>query len=185
MSEEKKFSEMTPKERGREVLITLCYLAAGVVLALLISTFLIQKVTVEGTSMVNTLEEGDLLFGARYGVFYRDVDRFDIVVLDMGDRGLYVKRVIGLPGETVQIAGEEIYINGEVLDESYGSSDMRTPGIAEEPLTLGEGEYFVLGDNRYYSRDSRDAGVGVIREKQIMSKLGLRFWPISKFGIVR
>ena len=185
MKEEKKLSELTPKERGREFFITLAYLAAGVILALLIRNFVLQKVTVDGTSMVETLEENDVLFGLRSPVFYADPDRYDIVVLDMGERGLYVKRIIGLPGETVQIVGEDVLINGELLGETYGSSPMREAGIAAQPLTLGEDEYFVLGDNRFYSRDSRDSSVGVIGRDQILSKLGLRFWPLNKFGIVK
>ena len=185
MSEEKKWSEMTAKEKWKDLLITLLYLAAGVVLALLISTFLLQKVTVEGSSMYPQLAEGDVLFGVRRGILFQDVDRYDIVVIDMEDRGLYVKRVIGLPGDTVQIVDEDVLINGEILEENYERSAMRYAGIAEEPLTLGEGEYFVLGDNRFGSRDSRDKDVGIIRDDHILSKLGLRIWPLSGFGNVK
>ena len=185
MAEEKRYRDMTPKEKLHEWLLTLLYLAIGAALALIISNVFIQKVTVEGSSMVETLEEGDALFGVRKIVLYRDVKRFDIVVIDMGDEGLFVKRVIGLPGERIQIEDQTIYINGQVLDESYGSSLMRSPGIAKDPITLGENEYFVLGDNRANSRDSRDPSVGIISEKQIQSKLGLRIFPFRKFGIVK
>ena len=95
----------------------------------------------------------------------------------------YVKRVIGLPGETVQIIGEEIYINGELLKEDYGKEPITNPGRAAEPITLGEDEYFVLGDNREVSLDSRYTQVGNVKRENIGGKAILRIWPLNQFGI--
>lgn len=173
------------KETIREILITLVFVGAGAILALFVSRCLIQKVTVEGSSMVDTLHDGDLLFGIRKGVFYRTIHRYDVVVLDMDQEECYVKRIIGLPGETVQIREDGVYINGELLGEEYGYSAMGGPGIAEEEISLEEGEYFVLGDNREISKDSRDPEVGIIREEQVLSRLGLRIWPLGDIGVIK
>ena len=98
----------------------------------------------------------------------------------------YVKRVIGLPGETVQIDLEgNIYINGEILEEDYGKEKINFPGLAVEPITLGDDEYFVMGDNRNNSSDSRDPSVGNIRRSNIIGKAWVRIWPLNKFGVLK
>ena len=78
-----------------------------------------------------------------------------------------------------------VYINGEVLDENYGLEVMDDPGIAAEPITLGEDEYFVLGDNRNHSSDSRDPSVGVLHRDDIMGRAWIRIWPFDKFGVIK
>lgn len=97
----------------------------------------------------------------------------------------YVKRIIGLPGETVQIVDDTIYINGEPLEENYGKDPIRNPGVAAEPFTLDDDEYFVLGDNREVSQDSRYEEVGNIKRDKIVGKAWLRIYPISKFGFLK
>ena len=95
---------------------------------------------------------------------FREPERFDIIVFpfEYEDNTFYIKRIIGLPGETVQIDRDgNIFINGEILEEGYGKEVIQEPGRAYEPITLGEDEYFVLGDNRNNSSDSRDMSVGV------------------------
>lgn len=95
----------------------------------------------------------------------------------------YIKRVIGLPGETIQIIGDTIYINGNVLKEYYGLEPMLSGGIAKEPIKLGKDEFFVLGDNRNESRDSRDGeSVGVVKKKNIDGHAILRIYPFSRVG---
>ena len=97
-----------------------------------------------------------------------------------------MKRIIGLPGETVQIDLEgNIYINGEILEEDYGLEPILFPGLAAEPITLGEDEYFVLGDNRNNSSDSRDASVGNIHRDDIVGKAWVRIWPLNKIGVLK
>jgi signal peptidase I len=101
-------------------------------------------------------------------------------------RPYYIKRVIGLPGETVQIYEGKVYIDGEELKEDvYGITDyIDEPGIAADPLTLGEDEYFCLGDNRPVSFDSRYEKVGPVHKDEIVGKVWIRIWPFSKFGKV-
>ncbi len=113
---------------------------------------------------------------------FSDPARFDIVVFRIPgeDKTYYIKRVIGLPGETVEIIDGMIYINGELLEEGYGNEPMQYSGLASDPITLGEGEFFVLGDNRNDSTDSRFASVGPVTSDQILGHAFLRIWPFSE-----
>jgi signal peptidase I len=116
---------------------------------------------------------------------FTNPERFDVVVFypDEEDRTeYYVKRVIGLPGETIQIIGDNIYINDELLEENYGKQEIVYSGIAALPLVLGEDEYFLMGDNRYVSFDSRYEEVGPVEKNQIAGKALVRIWPINKIG---
>lgn len=97
----------------------------------------------------------------------------------------YIKRIIGLPGETVQISGNDVYINGEKLDENYGTTPMGTAGIAEVPITLGDDEYFVLGDNRDISKDSRYASVGNAHRDDIVGKAFVVIWPLDRIKLLK
>lgn len=97
----------------------------------------------------------------------------------------YVKRIIGLPGETIQITGDNIYIDGELLEEDYGKMPITNSGIAEEPLKLADDEYFVLGDNRKVSLDSRYEEVGPVQKEAIAGKAVLRIWPFDSFGKIK
>lgn len=161
----------------------------GVVLGVtfLIITFVGQRTHVSGESMENTLDNGDQLIVDKITYRFQDPERFDIIVFPFHykENTYYIKRIIGLPGETVQIADGTIYINGEVLEESYGREVMQDPGIAAEPITLGEDEYFVLGDNRNQSSDSRDPSVGLIHRDEIIGRAWLRIWPLNSFGILK
>ena len=98
----------------------------------------------------------------------------------------YIKRIIGLPGETVQIdENGNIYINGELLEENYGAETIQNPGRAAKPITLGDDEYFVMGDNRNNSKDSRSEEVGNVKRSQIIGRAWLRIWPLNKFGLLK
>ena len=153
----------------------------------IIPTYVMQRTIVDGPSMENTLHDGESLLVEKISWHFGWIDRFDLIVFYPYGRNVeneyYVKRVIGLPGETVQIIGEEIYINGELLKEDYGKEPITNPGRAAEPITLGEDEYFVLGDNREVSLDSRYTQVGNVKRENIGGKAILRIWPLNLFGI--
>lgn len=153
----------------------------------IIPTYVMQRTIVDGPSMENTLHDGESLLVEKISWHFGWIDRFDLIVFYPYGRNVeneyYVKRVIGLPGETVQIIGEEIYINGELLKEDYGKEPITNPGRAAEPITLGEDEYFVLGDNREVSLDSRYTQVGNVKRENIGGKAILRIWPLNQFGI--
>ena len=171
----------------RELLGMLVYVGIVLAITFLIITFVGQRTHVSGESMENTLDDGDQLIVDKLTYRFHDPERFDIIVFPFRykDNTYYIKRIIGLPGETVQIADGEIYINVEVLEESYGREVMQDAGLAAEPITLGDDEYFVLGDNRNYSSDSRDPSVALIHRKEIIGRAWLRIWPLDSFGILK
>lgn len=147
-----------------------------VVVVVLIRTFIITPVRVDGDSMKNTLKNGDILLLYKLST----IDRFDIIVLDEEkDNEKIIKRVIGLPGETVAIKKGKIYINDKVIDDEYAygqTSDYNK-------VTLRDDEYFILGDNRLISKDSRY--FGPIKDNEIKGKIVFRLFPFTKIGTVQ
>ena len=149
--------------------------------------FLIERVEVDGTSMENALFDEEHILIEKVSRYFDGPKRFDIVVFTKEvemTKKTYVKRIIGLPGEAVQIVGNQIYINGSVLTESYGKNEMTMAGIAMEEFILGEGEYFVLGDNRAVSADSRQANIGTVKKEELDGVVVLRIAPLCSFGKV-
>ncbi len=177
------------KERSilGELLSWIIYIVIVVILSLGIITFVGQRTKVSGHSMETTLSDGDNLIVDKISYRFRDPERFEIIVFPFQyeEHTYYIKRIIGLPGETVQVIDGYVYVNGEMLDENYGLEVMDDPGIAAEPITLGEDEYFVLGDNRNHSSDSRDPSVGVLHRDDIMGRAWIRIWPFDKFGVIK
>lgn len=171
----------------REVISTIVYLLIVVAVTFLFVRFVGQRTHVNGASMNATLEDGDNLIVDKISYRFKDPERFDIIVFPYQHKEdtYYIKRIIGMPGETVQIMDGMIYIDGELLEESYGKEVMQYGGVASDPITLGEDEYFVLGDNRNNSSDSRDPSVGTIKRDQIIGKAFIRIWPLNKFGILK
>lgn len=152
----------------------------------LLGQFVVGQVEVEGLSMNDTLNDQDRLLLNKFTYRIRTLDRFDVVVFKYAydTDSDYIKRVIGLPGETVRIDSDgQIFINDELLEEDYGREVMKDPGIAEDGITLGADEYFVLGDNRNNSSDSRDPDVGAVSKSQIRGNAWLRLGP--DFGLIR
>ena len=174
----------------RELLNTAIYLLCVLGAVWLVITFVGQRTEVEGASMENTLHNGDNLIVDKLSYRFHDPERFDIIVFpfQFQDNTYYIKRIIGLPGETVQIMDDgSIYINGEKLEENYGMEVIKpeTIGRAAEPIELGDDEYFVMGDNRNNSSDSRTDMVGNIKRENIFGKAWLRIWPVSDFGVLQ
>ena len=175
------------RERGREIVNTILWFAAVFVLSWLLVTFVAQRTDVNGTSMYPTLEDGDQLIADKITYRFRDPERFDIIIFPYkyAENTYFIKRIIGLPGETVRIDEQgNIYINGEILEEDYGYETILYAGLASEEIVLGEDEYFVLGDNRNVSEDSRYADVGNIKREDIVGRAWLRIYPFRRFGFV-
>ncbi len=187
-SEQEEEEELTKGQKIKAALIELAIYACIVVVCIFfVPRYVIQRTIVDGTSMENTLQHKDNLLVEKVSYLFTDPDRFDVVVFYPNGREAeeyYIKRVIGLPGETIQIIGEDIYIDGEILEENYGKDPISYAGIAEEPLTLGEDEYFLVGDNRTVSEDSRYANIGPVEKeknsrKSICSNLSIfKIWFI-------
>ncbi len=190
-------SEKEPKENskekeekvspGREILSWIFYIAFVVIVTWLILHFVGQRTVVDGSSMNDTLYDGDNLIVEKLSYRFGDPKRFDIIVFRPYEDSneFYIKRIIGLPGETVQIdLLGNIYIDGEILEEDYGKETIQRPGRALEPVTLGEDEYFVLGDNRNNSTDSRYEQVGNVSRDSIVGKAWARIWPLKSIGLL-
>lgn len=174
----------------KEMISTLLYLLGVLCLTYIVITFVGQRTEVEGASMEATLYNGDNLIVDKITYRFKDPQRFDIIVFPFQykENTFYIKRIIGLPGETVQIDEKgNIYIDGEILQDSYGREVIRPEniGIAANPIQLGDDEYFVMGDNRNNSTDSRAEIVGNIHRKDIVGRAWVRIWPLSRFGILK
>lgn len=183
--------EKRPKTKLEIIKLTVEWLIYFVIIfaiAFLILNYVGQRTLVDGTSMVPTLHDKDSVIVDKLSYRFTDPKRYDIVVFRYlpKDETYYIKRIIGLPGETVQIIDGYVYINGELLESDiYGSAVMLEPGRASEPITLGEYEYFVLGDNRNGSSDSRMESVGNVEISQIVGKAFVRIWPLSDFEFLK
>lgn len=170
----------------RAVLEMILYFALVAGITFLIIHFVGQRTVVNGVSMQPTLSDGDNLIVDKLSYRFRDPDRFDIIVFPQGDGRYFIKRIIGLPGESVRIDEDgSIYIDGEKLSESYGKEVIQNPGLAKDGIELGADEYFVLGDNRNDSMDSRMAEVGRIAGDRIMGRAWLRIYPFDEIGFLK
>ena len=160
--------------------------AADIVLVIAVAWFMVYMFAAQepiaGNSMAPALENGDVVLMNRLPGILFGPGRFDLAVFRREDGKMNVKRVIGLPGETVQITGGYIYIDGELLQAEDGLNQVSLAGIAQHPVTLGRDEYFVLGDNRESSEDSRFVNIGNIKREQITGNAWIRIQPLVRFG---
>ena len=172
----------------KELLITSIYILCALFAAFLIVRFVGIRTEVHGNSMNDTLENGENLIVDKISYRFANPERFDIVVFPYRhDKSIhYIKRIIGLPGETIFIDDEgNIYINEALLSESYGREIIHDSGRARDPITLADDEYFVMGDNRNHSSDSRDPAVGSIKRSELVGKAWVRIWPFSRLSFIR
>ena len=173
---------------AREILSNSLFLLVVLILTLLIVKYVGQRTVVVGDSMETTLQNNDNLIVDKITYRFKDPQRFDVIVFpfEYKDETYYIKRIIGLPGETVRIDNEGvIYINDQRLEEDYGAEVIKDPGMAYGGITLGDDEYFVLGDNRNHSSDSRTPSVGLIKRDAIIGRAWIRIFPLKKFGGIR
>jgi signal peptidase I len=165
------------------------YILINILIAAGVSIFLITYVAsaykIEGNSMERALKDQERVIITKLGV-KNNINRYDIVVLYKPDepKKSIIKRVIGLPGEIIEIRKGDVYINGKRLPEPYlpGEKDIMFRSISMKPLLIQEDHYFVIGDNRTVSQDSRV--FGPVPQKYIFGKTLLRYWPFSRFGKV-
>ena len=151
-----------------------------IVVVVLIRTFLVTPAIVDGDSMDNTLEDGQLVFINKLVYRINDIKRFDIVVVkNEAGHDKIIKRVIGLPNETIKYQDNKLYINDKLVDTSR-FDNLMIKDSRDFETTTGEDEYFVLGDNRPVSKDSRY--LGNFKSSDIVGKVNFRVFPFSKFG---
>ncbi len=171
------------------------YIALFVFCLYVVPNYILQRTVVSGESMMETLKEGDSLLVDKISYHFKDPERYDVIVFYPKGRDVdeyYVKRIYGLPGETIQIKGDDIYINNEKIEDPYARDGTEDPGVAETPVKLGDDEYFVMGDNRQESLDSREPLVdgdpdapGMVKFENISGRVFLRIWPLSSFGLIK
>ena len=174
-----------------------------VVIVIILRTFIITPVKVDGPSMDDTLKDSDLLFLNKLSYKISDIKRYDIVVIENNGEKI-IKRVYGLPGEKVEYKNNKLYINDEIVEDKYANketgdftiTDICIAGLKKNKIVtdneissncnydvIPEGYYLVLGDNRKVSADSRY--YGFISKDNIIGKTKVRFWPIDKIGIIK
>lgn len=169
----------------KEIIEWLKIIVTSLAIALVITTF-IRPTLVQGSSMYPTLQEKDYLIINRVAYSRKIPQREDIIVFktnllqDNGKKKDLVKRVIALPGDHIKISNNEVYLNGQLLNEPYLSPTVITEGDID--MTIPDGYIFVMGDNRPNSMDSRDPEVGLVNIDDVMGKVVVRLLPLKKIG---
>ena len=159
-----------------------------IVVILVIAVCVVGLQQIVGPSMTPTLRNGDIVILDKLSYRFSEIKRDDIVALYYADTKFLVKRVVGLPGETVEFKDNKLYINGKYYEEKYLGDDIVTDNFSLEELnytTIPDDMYLVLGDNRGDSMDSRDSDVGLIPKKDIYGKVRFKIWPINEFKYVK
>lgn len=171
------------RKRGvlKEILNTSIYILFVLLITIFVVKFVCQKTEVVGDSMESTLSDGDNLIVEKVSYEIGNPERFDVIVFPSEQEKIYlIKRIIGMPGETIYINNDgKIFINDVLLEESFGLEKIENPGNAIMPIVLDEDEYFVLGDNRNNSLDSRFSDVGNVKRDKILGRAWWQIWPVK------
>ena len=170
----------------RELFLWLITLIAAGLTAAGVLIFVGERTKVIGISMEPRLHDGDQVILDKMTYHFQDPQRFEIVVFPgpEGRKRLYVKRVIGLPGEKVEISEGKVYINGEAIAFDYAKDHITLEGDMTEAVTLEKDEYFVMGDNRNNSQDSRYPEIGPVKRNEIIGRVVFRIYPWKQAGII-
>ena len=169
----------------REWLIDMIKLVITIFIIMFIMIYIASVTQVVGNSMYPTLKDGDVLLLNKFNYKLFDIKRGDIISLEYADTKYLIKRVIGLPGDSVNIIDSKLYINGEIYDEEYISDDLVYDSFSLSDIgydTIPKDMYLVLGDNRVDSLDSRE--IGLIKKDEIIGKIFFRIWPINKINYI-
>ncbi|GHU70438.1 signal peptidase I [Clostridia bacterium] len=165
------------KSVGREIFEWVMSILVAIALALGIRTFLFEPIRVDGESMIHTLENNEYTFTTKLEYRIGEPQRFDVIICQYpGRTERFVKRLVGLPGDTIEMKDGFLYVNGEKYEEEYLTNRPTYTGA----WALGENEYFVLGDNRPYSNDSHRSEVGTISRDMIIGHVRCVIWPLNK-----
>ena len=171
----------------KSVLLWIVEIIAVLVLGVFLAVGFGKTTVMQEGSMDPTLNAGDTLLINRTAYRFSSPKRGDIIVFKLSDdqkASTHIKRIVGLPGETIQIKEGQILIDGEIYQEKQGFPMIQNAGMADRKITLKKDEYFVLGDNRNNSEDSRFVDMGNIKEKNIIGKLWFVISPKDRFGFI-
>lgn len=167
----------------REFILDFIKLIIVIIVILFLMIYVVSVTQVVGNSMNSTLENGDVLILNKFKYRFTDIKRGDIISLEYADTKYLIKRVIGLPGDTISIRDNTLYINGELYVENYLDEGLEYDDFELSSLgydTIPEDMYLVLGDNREDSLDSRE--IGLIKKENIIGKVSFRIWPLNKLA---
>lgn len=189
MEKEKKLKTDGQKEKPkksikREIFEWIMVFVVAAALAFVVRTFIFEPVRVDGSSMLNTLTDGEYMIATKFDYLLGDPERFDIVICNYPNTsdGMYrVKRVIGLPDETIELRAGELYVDGVHIEQDF---DMTPNETYFGPYTVPPGHYFVMGDNRNNSKDSRSAMVGALARDQVKGHVRAVVFPFGRFRLM-
>ncbi len=176
--------EKPKKSLKQEIFEWIMVFVVAAAIAFPIRTFIFEPVRVDGSSMLNTLTDSEFMIATKFDYLFGDPERFDIVICNYPNTtdGMYrVKRVIGLPGETVELRMGKLYINGEFVEQNF---DMTPNSTNFGPIEVPQDSYFVLGDNRNNSKDSRSMMVGPLERDMIKGHVRAVVFPFNKFRFI-
>lgn len=175
---------VNPKAAGRRIINTVLIVFAAIVLGYGLITFCVQTVYMTGSSMESVISDGDELILNKLAYKASKIRRYDIVAIKkIGSDDYYdIKRVVGLPGDSISVVAGRLVINGKHTNDDLPFSYINTPGVLDETIKLGDEEYFVIGDNTSNSEDSRYINYGNVQKSEIKGKISYRISPKEKRG---
>ena len=182
---ENKGAEKPKKSMKQEIFEWIMVFVVAAAMAFVVRTFIFEPVRVDGASMMNTLTDSDFMIATKFDYLFSNPERFDIVICNYPntDDGMYrVKRVIGMPGETVELSAGNLFVNGELVAQDF---DMTPNNTFYGPIVVPEDHYFVLGDNRNNSKDSRSAMVGCLPRDMIKGHVRAVVFPFKNARLIK
>lgn len=178
-------TEVKKDSKPFKPLKSFCIYVLMVILIFTIFNICIFNANIPSSSMEDTIQKGDRIFASRITYLFDDIKRGDIVIFNSKEEGKYlVKRIIGLPGDSISITDDKIFVNGDMLEETYAKGTTSKGNLKDETIVVPKGKYFLLGDNRENSRDSRYWVNTFIDREDIVARVFFRYFPFGSMGTI-
>lgn len=184
LGKKEKKKKISPKNVGKNIVNTIIIIFAAIVLAFGLIQFCVQTIYMTGPSMESTISDGDEVVLNKIIYKFKRIKRNDIVAIKRIDSDDYydIKRVVGLPGDSISVVAGRLVINGKHTNDNFSFSYINSPGILDNTIKLGDEEYFVLGDNTSNSEDSRFVNYGNVQKSEIKGRISYRVSPKENRG---